>query len=68
MQTDDMIESRKSPEYTIDLAVETLLGKMLAGSITNAETAEYNQLLVQRSRMMRGRACYKHVRSKRHAA
>lgn len=68
MQADEMIENRKSPEYSIDLAVETLLGKMLTGAITKAETAEYNQLLVQRSRMMRGSSGARHVRTRRHAA
>jgi len=65
MAGDVILENRRSPEYTIDLTVEGLLAKMLAGALTPAEMAEYNQLLAQRSRLMRHAI---HARHRRKAA
>ncbi|MEO8722149.1 MAG: hypothetical protein ABI395_01320 [Sphingobium sp.] len=42
-----------SMEFEIDLSVEDLLDKLIQGQITPPEVARYNQLLAQRSRMMR---------------
>lgn len=50
----DMEKSRvHSVEFEIDMTVEDLLDKLIQGQITMNEVARYNQLLAQRSRMMR---------------
>lgn len=57
-------EPIRSKEFDIDETVETLLGKLVSGAITPSEESQYQQLLVQRSRLMRTA-----VRSRRkHAA
>ena len=51
----DMVkpEPVHSREFEIDLSVEALIGKLMAGSLTREEEVRYQQLLAQRSRMMR---------------
>lgn len=42
-----------SEQFELDQQVETLLGKFLDGSITQAETARFENLVAQRSGLMR---------------
>jgi hypothetical protein len=42
-----------SREFSIDLYVEELLGKLVAGTLSPEEEADFNYLVAQRSRMMR---------------
>lgn len=53
MPEDMMTKSTHSTEFEIDLSVEDLLDKLIQGQITPKEEAKYNQLLAQRSRMMK---------------
>jgi hypothetical protein len=46
-------EPAHSLEFEIDATVEDLLGKLITDVLTPMEEARYNQLLAQRSRMMR---------------
>ena len=57
----DIMEKQRSnsPEYQIDLNVELLLEKLLKGSLTDKELADFNHLLADRSRMMRPNATLK---------
>jgi hypothetical protein len=42
-----------SGEFEIDLSIEDLVGKLISDSLTAQDEARFNQLLAQRSRMMR---------------
>lgn len=53
MELDMKLKPVKSQEFEIDGNVENLLGKLVAGSLTPAEESQYQQLLIQRSRLMR---------------
>lgn len=48
-----MVKETSSPEFEIDRTVEDLIGKLIAGTITPKEQAEYERLVAHRSRMMR---------------
>jgi hypothetical protein len=46
-------ERMHSVESEIDDVLEVLLGKMLSDGLTAKEQAQYDQLLIERSRLMR---------------
>lgn len=53
MAKDMTKEPTTSQEFAIDTTVDALLGKLMSGNITAAEQSQYQQLLIQRSRLMR---------------
>ena len=50
---DLMQQPVSSEQFTLDQRVESLLGKLLAGTITAAERSQYENLVAKRSGMMR---------------
>lgn len=48
-----------SRESEIDKVLEDLIGKLIAGELTPKEEAEFEELLAQRSRLMRPMGMYR---------